>query len=54
MLNRLDELEKTQKAKITEEDVRTILKDKLDPLTQDLLEIRELINKILDLHLKNN
>ena len=51
IFNRLEVLEDKMNKTVTEQDVRTILSDKIDPLKEDVHEIKQAIVKIYELYL---
>lgn len=51
---RLDRLDNEIREKVTEQDVRTILSDKLDPLHEDLKDIKKQIERLTDYILKKD
>lgn len=51
-VSRIEMLELEVKDKTTQAEVRQILADRLDPIKEDLEEIKRLQEKIIDLHLK--
>lgn len=51
-VDRLDKIEKTLMTKIDEPEVRTILADKIDPMKEDIKEIKEMLNHIITVILK--
>jgi uncharacterized membrane protein YgaE (UPF0421/DUF939 family) len=52
IFNRLDALESKLDHTVTEQEVRTILSDKLDPMKEDIQEIKQAMIKIYELYLK--
>jgi len=52
MLHRIERLEEKIDTKIDEKTVRQLVSDKLDPLTQDIKELKDLVTKLLELELK--
>jgi hypothetical protein len=52
-LNRLDILETKIEQKVSESAVRTIMDDKLDPIREDVKEIKETIKNLYDLYVQN-
>lgn len=52
MIKRIDNLEEAQKSYTTKEEVRLIVADKIEPIREDLSEIKTRIDKIMD-HLVN-
>lgn len=53
IINRIDELEEKIEKKVTETVVRQILADKLDPLREDLKEIKDSIRNLFELYLND-
>jgi len=53
-VKRLEKLEDMMQTKQTEQDVRTLLDDKLEPVRSDLQEIKERINHLLDTIINKN
>lgn len=51
-INRISELEHQIRTKVEEDKVRVILNDKLDPIREDVHEIKVQINRLMDLILK--
>lgn len=51
MINRLDTLEFRMQETITEPEVRIILDDKLDPIHEDLKEIKHSLNQLYEVML---
>lgn len=47
IMQRLSSLEERMLTRISEESVRIIVSDKLDPLKEDITEIKDTLNKIL-------
>jgi hypothetical protein len=47
VMHRIDRLEADVQHKVDEPQVRTIIKDKLDPLKEDVTEIKQMINQLL-------
>ena len=52
IMQRLERLESGLTDKISEQEVRQILTDKLEPVTDDLKEIKDKVDKVID-HLIN-
>ncbi len=50
MMSRIDELEKKSNIYTSEPQVRQILGDKLDPIKEDLQDIKHSINKLFQLY----
>lgn len=48
---RLDVLEDQMQTKVNEQTVRTILSDKMDPLKEDIHEIKETLNKFIEIYM---
>lgn len=55
LTDRVNKLEKEQHLSVSEEKVRQIIADRIDPLREDVLELRKSIDKLLDhiISLKN-
>lgn len=52
-LGRLKRVEKSLEDKVTEQAVRQIVADKLDPIKEDLDEIKARVNQLLDMFLND-
>jgi hypothetical protein len=52
VLSRLDVVEKVLAEKVEEVDVRRLLADKIEPLSQDIHELNEKLDKIYDYLIK--
>lgn len=52
LLNRISVLENVVSDKISEPRVRELLSDKVDPIREDIQEIKDQLNKITDLLLR--
>lgn len=52
-MQRLDLLEQQMPMKMTEAEVRQVLADKVDPIKESMVEIKEKVDKVIDLLLKN-
>jgi hypothetical protein len=50
VFTRLDTLEQKINQAVTEEDVRSLLVDKIDPIKEDIHEIKQAIMKLYDLY----
>lgn len=48
IMQRIDNLEQKSMNHVTEQQTRQILNDKLEPLKEDLIEIKEQLNKLFD------
>lgn len=46
---RLDELEKNMTTKMTDNEVRQILEDKIEPLKESMAEVKLKVDKVIDL-----
>lgn len=53
IISRIEALENQGKITVSEPQVRQILVDKLDPIKDDLQEIKENIKKLFDLYVNN-
>lgn len=53
-MQRLDTLEQQMPMKTTESEVRQILADKIDPIKESMSEIKDKVDKVIDLLLKHN
>lgn len=53
IFKRLENLENKMSQTTNEPQVRQLIKDKYDPLSQDIREIKEMQQKLLDLIIKN-
>ena len=51
-IDRIEEIEKLVATKISEPEVRTIMGDKIDPIKEDIKEIKEMLNHILTVVMK--
>jgi len=51
-VDRIEEIEKKLMTKIDEPEVRTILSDKIDPMKEDIKEIKQMLNHLLSVILK--
>lgn len=51
VVKRIDTLETKINAKMDEQEVRVLLADKLDPMKEDLHEVKALLHRILDIQL---
>lgn len=51
VFSRLESLESKMNSTVTEQQVRTIIGDKIDPLKEDVHEIKQAIVKIYELYL---
>lgn len=51
-LDRIEIIEKELVKKIDEPEVRTIIADKIDPMKEDIKEIKEMLNHILTVVMK--
>lgn len=49
ILNRLDQIEKTLPNKLEEPEVRQLLSDKIDPLSNDIQRFEVKLDKIMDI-----
>lgn len=54
LLARIDQMETRLQKTVDENTVRQLIGDKLDPLREDLQEIKASINKLFDLYVQNN
>lgn len=54
MIARIEALETKMERTVSEGGVRQILADKLDPIHDDLTEIKDSIKKLFDLYLEDN
>lgn len=54
LMNRIEKLEENMTHTINEEEVRTILSDKIEPIQEDIKDIKNNIRNIFDILLKNN
>lgn len=54
LLSRLDSLEREMTVRVDEPKVRQILDDKINPLREDIQEIRQQVQKIYDLLVKRD
>lgn len=52
VMNRIAKLEEAYRTTISEERARQLLTDKIDPMKEDLHEIKEQMNKLFDKILK--
>lgn len=48
VMNRISKLEEAYRHTISEERARQIMTDKMDPIKEDLKEIRDQVNKLFD------
>lgn len=53
-MQRLDTLERQMITKTDEHEVRQLLSDKVDPIKESMSEIKEKVDKVIDLLLKHN
>lgn len=53
LMNKIDNLEQEMKSKISEEDARQLLADHLEPVKEDLQDIKNLQIKLYEFLLKN-
>jgi hypothetical protein len=53
-MQRLDTLERQMVTKTDEHEVRQLLSDKVDPIKESMSEIKEKVDKVIDLLLKHN
>ncbi len=53
-VGRIDDLEIQATKFLSENQVRQILSDKLDPMKEDIQEIKQTTNKLLDIQLKKH
>ena len=51
---RLDALEARVQTAMTEAAVRQVINDKIDPLREDIIEIKQKLNQLLDSYLKDH
>lgn len=51
LIMRLETLENKIQSKIDEPEVRQLLSDKLDPMKEDIAEIKGTVQKLFDLHI---
>jgi hypothetical protein len=49
---KIENLEQEVVRRPTKEDVKDMVEDKVNPLKEDLTDIKEMLNKLLDLNLK--
>ncbi len=49
---RLDEIEKVLPSKLNRGDVRQIVSDKIDPIHEDLKDLKDQVDKVIDLLIK--
>jgi len=54
IMQRIDKLESDMDQKISKEEVRTILDDKIEPMNENVKEIKALLYKVLADHLKKD
>lgn len=52
-LSRIEYIERKLEKTMSEADVRQIIADKLDPIREDVQEIRKKIDKLFDLYVNN-
>jgi Tfp pilus assembly protein PilO len=53
LMNKIENLEQEMKSKISEEDARQLLADHLEPVKEDLQDIKDLQIKLYEFLLKN-
>lgn len=52
LLDRLNKVEEKQKEAVSEPEMRRIMDDKINPIKEDITEIKYQLNKLLDIFLK--
>ncbi len=52
-MQRIDTLEKNISNKMDEASIRILIADKIEPLHEDLVEVKSLLNKILEIQLQD-
>ena len=54
MMHRLDKLEQGMCNAMTEESVRRLIADKIDPLREDIREIKDKLTRLFDIYIKQH
>jgi len=54
LMNRIQDLESQLLTKMSEDRVRLLLQDKIEPIKEDLKDIKDTVNKLYELQIKRN